>query len=65
MKKDITLLEEYKNILMNRIKELEKEQEKYLHNFTENYSLWNNIQSRILELQSQWYVVQGLIIKNI
>tara|TARA_R100000234_G_scaffold119324_1_gene101944 strand:- start:3066 stop:3257 length:192 start_codon:yes stop_codon:yes gene_type:complete len=63
MKKDITLLEEYKNILMNRIKELEKEQNKYQDQ--DNYTLYSNIQSRILELQSQWYVVQGLIIKNI
>jgi|TARA_R100000482_G_C5040469_1_gene108127 predicted glycosyl hydrolase (DUF1957 family) len=63
MKKDITLLEEYKTILDNRIKELTKEQEKYQDQ--DNYTLYSSIQSRILELQHQWYQVQGLIIKNI
>ena len=61
MKKDITLLEEYKDILDNRIKELEEEQKLYV----DNYAIYSNIQNRILELQSQWYAVQGLIIKNI
>ena len=63
MKKDITLLEEYKTILDNRIKELTKEQEKYQDQ--DNYTLYSSIQNRILELQHQWYQVQGLIIKNI
>ena len=63
MKKDITLLEEYKTILDNRIKELIEEQEKYQDQ--DNYTLYSSIQSRILELQSQWYKVQSLIIKNI
>jgi predicted glycosyl hydrolase (DUF1957 family) len=63
MKKDIQLLEEYKSILMNRIKDLEEEQKKYQDQ--DNYTLYSNIQSRILELQSQWNEVQGLIIKNI
>ncbi len=63
MKKDITLLEEYRDLLDNRIKELIKEQEKYQDQ--DNYTLYSSIQSRILELQSQWYKVQGLIIKNI
>tara|TARA_R100000655_G_scaffold97922_1_gene141079 strand:- start:370 stop:561 length:192 start_codon:yes stop_codon:yes gene_type:complete len=63
MKKDITLLEEYKTILDNRIKELEENQKKYLD--LDNYNIYSNIQSRILELQSQWVEVQGLIIKNI
>ena len=48
---------------MNRIKELEEEQKKYQDQ--DNYTLYSNIQSRILELQSQWNEVQGLIIKNI
>ena len=61
MKKDITLLEEYKTILDNRIKELEKEQKLYV----DSYAIYSDIQIRILELQSQWYAVQGLIIKNI
>jgi hypothetical protein len=61
MKKDITLLKEYKNILNDRIKELEKEQKLYV----DNYDIYSSITSRILELQSQWYAVQGLIIKNI
>ena len=61
MKKDTTLLEEYKDILDNRIKELIKEQEEY-----KDYStIYEAIGHRILELQSQWYAVQGLIIKNI
>jgi|TARA_R100000081_G_C4798147_1_gene162286 hypothetical protein len=60
MKKDITLLKEYKTILNNRIKELEEEQKLYV----KNYDIYSNIQNRILELQSQWYAVQGLIIKN-
>ncbi len=63
MKKDIQLLEEYKTILNDRIKELEEEQKKYQDE--DNYTLYSNIQSRILELQSQWNEVQGLIIKNI
>ena len=63
MKKNTELLEEYKTILDNRIKELEEEQKKYQDE--DNYTLYSNIQSRILELQSQWYQVQGLIIKNI
>tara|TARA_R100001163_G_C5050664_1_gene187506 strand:- start:1217 stop:1408 length:192 start_codon:yes stop_codon:yes gene_type:complete len=63
MKKNTELLEEYKTILDNRIKELEEEQKKYQD--SDNYTLYSNIQSRILELQSQWYQVQGLIIKNI
>ena len=63
MKKDITLLEEYKSILMNRIKELEEEQNKYQDQ--DNYTLYSSIQNRILELQGQWNEVQGLIIKNI
>tara|TARA_R100001086_G_scaffold2915_2_gene2024 strand:- start:664 stop:855 length:192 start_codon:yes stop_codon:yes gene_type:complete len=63
MKKNTELLEEYKTILDNRIKELEEEQKKYQD--SDNYNLYSNIQSRILELQSQWYQVQGLIIKNI
>jgi predicted glycosyl hydrolase (DUF1957 family) len=63
MKKDITLLEEYKIILNNRIKELEEEQKKYQDQ--DNYTLYSNIQNRILELQSQWAEIQGLIIKNI
>jgi hypothetical protein len=61
MKKDITLLEEYKTILHDRIKELEIEQKLYV----DNYAIYSSITSRILELQSQWYAVQGLIIKNI
>ena len=61
MKKDIQLLEEYKTILNNRIKELEEEQKLYV----DNYAIYSNIQNRILELHSQWYAVQGLIIKNI
>tara|TARA_R100000734_G_C3303209_1_gene93720 strand:- start:864 stop:1049 length:186 start_codon:yes stop_codon:yes gene_type:complete len=61
MKKDITLLEEYKDILDNRIKELIKEQEEYKDHSTIYYA----IQHKILELQSQWYKVQSLIIKNI
>ena len=61
MKKDTTLLEEYKDILDHRIKELIKEQEEY-----KDYStIHEAIGHRILELQSQWYAVQGLIIKNI
>jgi len=61
MKKDTTLLEEYKDILDNRIKELIKEQEEY-----KDYStIYEAIGHRIFELQSQWYAVQGLIIKNI
>ena len=63
MKKDIQLLEEYKTILNDRIKELEEEQKKYQDE--DNYTHNSNIQSRILELQSQWNEVQGLIIKNI
>ena len=63
MKKDITLLEEYKSILMNRIQELEEEQNKYQDQ--DNYTLYSSIQNRILELQSQWNEVQSLIIKNI
>ena len=61
MKKDITLLEEYKTILMQRIEELKKEQEEYKDHST----IHDTIQHKILELQSQWYKVQGLIIKNI
>jgi len=61
MKKDITLLEEYKTILDNRIKELEEEAKLYV----KYYDIYSSIQNRILELQSQWYQVQGLIIKNI
>ena len=61
MKKDIKLLEEYKTILDNRIKELEEEQKLYV----DNYAIFSDIQCRILELQSQWYAVQALIIKNI
>ena len=61
MKKDITLLEEYKTILDNRIKELEEEAKLYV----EYYDIYSSIQNRILELQSQWYAVQGLIIQNI
>ena len=61
MKKDITLLEEYKTILDNRIKELEEESKLYV----KYYDIYSSIQNRILELQSQWYQVQGLIIKNI
>ena len=61
MKKNTQLLEEYKKILNNRIKELEKEQKLYV----DNYAIYSNIQNRILELHSQWYAVQGLIIKNI
>ena len=61
MKKDITLLEEYKTILDNRIKELEEESKLYV----KYYDIYSSIQNRILELQSQWYAVQGLIIKNI
>jgi predicted glycosyl hydrolase (DUF1957 family) len=63
MKKDIQLLEEYKTILNDRIKELEEEQKKYQDE--DNYTLYSSIQNRILELQSQWNEVQGLIIKNI
>ena len=61
MKKDITLLEEYKTILNNRIKDLEEEQKLYV----DNEAIYSNIQNKILELQRQWYIVQGLIIKNI
>ena len=61
MKKNTQLLEEYKKILNNRIKELEEEQKLYV----DNYAIYSNIQNRILELHSQWYAVQGLIIKNI
>lgn len=61
MKKDITLLEEYRDLLDNRIKELIKEQEEY----QEYSTIYEAIQHKILELQSQWYKVQGLIIKNI
>ena len=61
MKKDTQLLKEYKTILNNRIKELEEEQKLYV----DNYAIYSNIQNRILELQSQWYAVQGLILKNI
>ena len=61
MKKDITLLEEYKIILDNRIKELEEELKLYV----KYYDIYSSIQNRILELHSQWYAVQGLIIKNI
>ena len=61
MKKDTQLLKEYKTILNNRIKELEEEQKLYV----DNYAIYSNIQNRILELHSQWYAVQGLIIKNI
>ena len=61
MKKDITLLEEYKTILDNRIKELEEESKLYV----KYYDIYSSIQNRILELQSQWYAVQGLIIQNI
>ena len=61
MKKDITLLEEYKTILDNRIKDLEEEQKLYV----DNEAIYSNIQNKILELQRQWYIVQGLIIKNI
>ena len=61
MKKDVTLLEEYRDLLDNRIKELIEEQEEY-----KDYStIYEAIQHRILELQSQWYKVQSLIIKNI
>ncbi|QDP51040.1 MAG: hypothetical protein Unbinned6004contig1002_26 [Prokaryotic dsDNA virus sp.] len=63
MKKNTDLLEEYKNTLMSRINELQEKQKKYQDE--DNYTLYSNIQSRILELQSQWYEVQGLIIKNI
>ena len=61
MKKDIQLLEEYKTILDNRIKELEEESKLYV----KYYDIYSSIQNRILELQSQWYQVHGLIIKNI
>ena len=61
MKKDITLLEEYKTILNNRIKDLEEDQKLYV----DNEAIYSNIQNKILELQRQWYIVQGLIIKNI
>ena len=61
MKKNTQLLEEYKKILNNRIKALEEEQKLYV----DNYAIYSNIQNRILELHSQWYAVQGLIIKNI
>ena len=61
MKKDIQLLEEYKTILNNRIKELEEE----LKLYKDNYTIYSSIQNRILELHSQWYKLQGLIIKNI
>ena len=61
MNKDTTLLEQYKTILDNRIKDLEEEQKLYV----DNEAIYSNIQNRILELQSQWYAVQGLIIKNI
>ena len=61
MKKDITLLEEYKTILNNRIKDLEEEQKLYV----DNEAIYSNIQNKILELQREWYIEQGLIIKNI
>tara|TARA_R100000654_G_scaffold241_2_gene912 strand:- start:185 stop:370 length:186 start_codon:yes stop_codon:yes gene_type:complete len=61
MKKDIQLLEEYKDILMIRIKELQKELKQYDDNIT-SYINTSNI---LLELQSQYLKVQGLIIKNI
>jgi hypothetical protein len=61
MKKDITLLEQYKTILNNRIKDLEEEQKLYVG----NEAIYSNIQNKILELQRQWYIVQNLIIKNI
>lgn len=60
MKKDIQLLEEYQNSIMNRIEELTnlKEENKHL----DTYSF--GIDCRILELHSQWYKVQSLIIKH-
>jgi len=61
MKKDITLLEEYKDILMLRIKELQKELKKY----DDNINSYINTSNIILELQSQYLKVQSLIIKNI
>ncbi len=63
MKKDITLLEEYKIMLDNRVKELEEEQNIYQKDGC--YTLYSNIQSRILEIQSCILSLQGLIIKNI
>lgn len=60
MEKDVTLLQEYQNSIMNRIEELtnEKEENKDL----EIYNL--GIDCKIAELRSQWYKVQGLIIKH-
>ena len=60
MEKDVTLLQEYQNSIMNRIKELTYEQEDNKHLETYSYG----IECKILELQSQWYKVQSLIIKH-
>ena len=75
MKKDIQLLEEYKDTLMKRIKELQKELEQVNDKITESeriqecntsdYVDYNEKSNIILELQSQYLKVQGLIIKNI
>ena len=63
MKKDIQLLEEFKTILDQRLKELEEEQKKYQD--LDNYTLYSTIQNKILEVQSIYTNLQALIIKNI
>ena len=63
MKKDIQLLEEFKTILDQRLKELEEEQNKYQD--LDNYTLYSTIQNKILEVQSIYTNLQALIIKNI
>jgi predicted glycosyl hydrolase (DUF1957 family) len=63
MKKDIILLEEFRSFLDKRLEELEKEQKKYQDE--DNYTLYSNIQNRILEVQSIYTNLQALIIKNI
>ena len=60
MEKDVTLLQEYQNSIMNRIEELTNEKEENKH--LDTYSF--GIDCRILELHSQWYKVQSLIIKH-
>ena len=63
MKKDIQLLEEFKTILDQRLKELEEEHNKYQD--LDNYTLYSTIQNKILEVQSIYTNLQALIIKNI
>ena len=63
MKQDITLLEEFRTILDQRLKELEEEQNKYQD--LDNYTLYSTIQNKILEVQSIYTNLQALIIKNI